>query len=84
MASPNGLGHPRLGLAISQAAAGGAVQRNTIKRVVREEFRQRLAELPPVDLVVSAGSNTGEASNAELRASLRGLWREVARRCESF
>jgi len=51
---PNGLGHHRLGLAVSKRA-GSAVQRNAIKRRVREAFRLLQHELPGAyDLVVSA------------------------------
>lgn len=52
-AAPNGLPHPRLGLAVS-GRWGGAVRRNRMKRLVREAFRLRRGEIPPgFDYVVS-------------------------------
>ena len=42
LAAPNDLDYPRLGLAISKKHAKRAVDRNRIKRIVRESFRQNL------------------------------------------
>jgi ribonuclease P protein component len=48
----NGLAVTRLGLAVPKR--GSAVERNRIKRVIREVFRLRRAALPPgFDLVIS-------------------------------
>lgn len=53
---PNDLGYHRLGLSVSRAV-GTAVQRNRIKRLLRESFRLMQHELPGVgrgyDLVVT-------------------------------
>lgn len=61
-ARPNGLGWPRLGLSVGKGA-GGALERNRIKRLIREAFRQ-LPELPRLgdscyDIVVGARSAKG-------------------------
>ena len=50
---------PRLGVTVS-ARVGNSVQRNRIKRLLREVFRQRRAELAPCDLVVIAKTGAGE------------------------
>ena len=44
----------RLGLAISKKNAKRAVDRNRIKRLIRESFRQNREKLPGIDLVVMA------------------------------
>lgn len=44
---------PRLGCAISKKV-GGAVVRNRVRRWIRETFRARQNELPPIDVVVVA------------------------------
>ena len=81
IARPNGLGHARLGLAVGVRAAGNAVKRNRVKRVVRETFRATQQELPSVDLVVNARPGAGQASGAAMRTSLLALWDRVRQRC---
>ena len=49
---PEGNTEARLGLVVAKKLLKRAVDRNKVKRVVREQFRLRLAGLPAVDLVV--------------------------------
>ena len=81
IARPNGLGHARLGLAVGVRAAGNAVNRNRVKRVVREAFRHIHQELPAVDLVVNARPAAGKASNADMTTSVMALWNRIRQRC---
>ncbi len=78
---PNSLGHPRLGLAIAARAAGDAVERNRIRRVVRESFRLAQRTLPAADIVIGARATIRTADNARLRNSLDGLWVRVQQSC---
>jgi ribonuclease P protein component len=48
-----GAGRARIGITVSSKVAN-AVERNRVKRWVREAFREIQAELPAVDLVVIA------------------------------
>jgi ribonuclease P protein component len=77
----NDEGRPRLGLAVASKMAGGSVERNRIRRVVRESFRLHQHELPAVDIVVSARARARGAGNHELRANIEELWRKVREQC---
>ena len=76
-------GGPRLGLAVAAKAAGNSVQRNRIRRLIRESFRLHQKELPACDLVVSARARVRGTPSSELRASLEALWIKVAEQCVS-
>ena len=77
-------GWPRLGLAVAVKTAGNAVERNRIRRVIRESFRLHQHEIPALDLVVSARARARGAVNVELRAQLEPLWQEVRVKCSSW
>ncbi|WP_424681640.1 ribonuclease P protein component [Frateuria sp. YIM B11624] len=74
---PNGLDHARLGLAISKRVSKRAVERNRIKRLVRESFRRVRPGLPPVDLVVMAREAAAGVPGTELLVELDTLWRRL-------
>lgn len=79
---PGRHGGARLGMAISKRHARTAVERNRVKRLVRETFRAQRSSLPAVDVVVLLRDRTDDASNAVLRAGLGrllGLLRERPR-----
>jgi ribonuclease P protein component len=78
---PNGLDHPRVGLAVAIKTMGNAVARNRLRRVVRESFRLAQHDLPAVDIVVAAKFPAREALTPTLRASLATLWQRVATTC---
>jgi ribonuclease P protein component len=73
----------RLGLAISRRHARHAVQRNRLKRIVRERFRLAGDELQGIDVVVLNKPAATDADNASLHASVEAhLRRIVAKRGE--
>lgn len=78
---PNGLDHPRLGLAIARKAVATATGRNRVKRLVREEFRQHQNELPAVDLVFYGHAGLARADAAQIRQTLAEFWLKVIDRC---
>lgn len=69
---------PRLGLAIAKKKARRAVDRNRLKRLVRETFRHRQTDLAGLDIVVMNRDRSAEASNTELNRSLDKLWSRLA------
>ena len=69
----------RLGLAISKKRARRAVDRNRIKRLVRESFRQHQQLLSGKDIVVMAREATATASKADLYKSLSAHWQQLSK-----
>lgn len=80
LARANPQGHARLGLAISKKQARLAVQRNRLKRLVRESFRVRQEALPSADIVVLARRGAADTPSPELAVALDRLWRKLSRR----
>jgi len=86
MARPNQAGHPRLGMIIAKKLLARAVDRNRVKRCVRESFRQSLSDLPACDFVVrliaipAPGDEARELSRAFRRAGHRAMakWPSMA------
>jgi ribonuclease P protein component len=78
IATANEIGAPRLGLAVAVRAAGGAVARNRLRRIIRESFRLNQRALPALDLVVSARPKAREVPARTLHESLAALWRRIA------
>ncbi len=72
--------HPacRLGQAVSRRVSKRAVDRNRIKRVVRESYRAIRADLPPFDILLIARSSAAGQDNASLRADLTRLWQKLS------
>ena len=79
---PNGLGHARLGLAISRKAARSAVVRNRIKRMIRERFRLNQHCLSPLDIVVIARPQLAGEDPAALCHSIERHWRRLISRID--
>ncbi|MBB1127039.1 ribonuclease P protein component [Thiospirillum jenense] len=74
----------RLGLAVSRKCAKTAVNRNRIKRLIRESFRLKDKRLNwvriDVDCVVIGRSAAATASNSDLRLSLNNHWLRLQQR----
>jgi ribonuclease P protein component len=73
----NDLGHARLGLAISKRVSKRAVERNRIKRLLRESFRRIRHQLPAVDLMVMAREQTAGVPGPDLLAEIDLLWKKL-------
>ena len=71
----------RLGLSIAARTVGNAVQRNRLRRVIRESFRARQHDLPAVDIVIGARASARGAAAAAVRAALATLWTQIIATC---
>ncbi|MCU7904767.1 MAG: ribonuclease P protein component [Candidatus Thiodiazotropha sp. (ex Epidulcina cf. delphinae)] len=83
LARTNRLGCARLGLAVSKKNCRLAVDRNRIKRLIRESFRQNQALLSGLDLVVVAGKGAVIAENRLCSNSLSLHWRKMVELCDA-
>ena len=77
MARPNALGQARLGMVIAKRLLPRAVDRNRIKRCVRETFRLQRQKLPACDFVVRLLGKP--VAGAEARDLARTLSRAAQR-----
>jgi ribonuclease P protein component len=71
----------RLGMAVSKKVARRAVDRNRLRRLMRESFRLNRPNLPDVDIVIMARPSIGALSNQEIRQRLDQHWARVKRQC---
>ncbi len=76
----NGGGEARLGLVVGKKLIKSAVRRNLVKRLVREQFRQRRAELPACDLVVRLMAKPGRIDRRSVAEEVVGLFARLPRR----
>nr|WP_232108434.1 MULTISPECIES: ribonuclease P protein component [Pseudomonas] len=79
LARENGLDHPRLGLVIGKKSVKLAVQRNRLKRLMRDSFRLNQQLLAGLDIVIVARKGLGEVENPELHQHFGKLWKRLAR-----
>jgi ribonuclease P protein component len=81
-ALPNELGHCRLGITVTRKV-GGAVERNKVKRMVREIFRNNVDDLKPdVDLVFHAYPGIDTTDRAALEREFLKRFSDLGRRVE--
>jgi len=79
LAAVSGKQTARLGLAISKKQVSRAVDRNRLKRLIREGFRHRCEELAGLDLVIMARRPALDVDNERLRRSLDNHWDKLIR-----
>ena len=79
LARENALDHPRLGMVIGKKSIKLSVERNSVKRQIRESFRCNQEVLSGWDIVIVARKGLGDLDNAELAQQFSKLWKRLAR-----
>jgi ribonuclease P protein component len=77
LAISNDRPNPRLGLVIAKKNVSLAVQRNRIKRQLRDAFRHNTMLLNKLDLVVLARKGADKLNNKQLKSTIGSLWQDL-------
>ncbi|MGB6976687.1 MAG: ribonuclease P protein component [Gammaproteobacteria bacterium] len=72
----NGQNHPRLGISLPKKVVPIAVQRNRIKRVIRESFRLQQNSLKGLDIIVVVKQKI-ELADSNFKMSLTEQWKKL-------
>ncbi len=76
----NSFTYPRLGIIVSKRNVRFAVARNTLRRIIKEQFRLNQHGLPGYDVVFVAYKQASGASNSEFHQCLSHLFNVLAKR----
>jgi len=74
------LSDPRLGIIVAKKHVKLAVQRNRIKRLLRESFRCKRHSLPKIDMVILAKKSADKLDSAVCAEEIQYLWRKLSRK----
>ncbi|HEY1726078.1 MAG TPA: ribonuclease P protein component [Steroidobacteraceae bacterium] len=80
---PNERDGARLGMSVAARILRRAVDRNRLRRLIRESFRHHQSALPRVDIVVGLRPGVKTADNQRLRVALQQLWHRISAPCTS-
>lgn len=76
----NNLAQGRIGLVIAKKHLSLAVQRNRIKRQLREEFRHQQQAFAGIDVIVLSRKGLVDLTNSDFRQQLRQQWQRVLKK----
>jgi len=80
---PNDIGHARLGLVVGKKVARRAVDRNYMRRVLREFFRIKQHEISHVDLVVRVQKKFEKEDFLQIKQEFESLIEKINRRTQA-
>ncbi len=75
--TPNQLSYARLGIIAGKQHLRRAVDRNRVRRVIRESFRHSQAALEGLDLIVMIRSGCSSVDTKTLRNDIDHLWQTI-------
>jgi ribonuclease P protein component len=75
--------YPRLGLAIAKKSAKRAIDRNRIKRLLRESFRNRQHQLPSIDIIAMCRPSAIQLTNKQILQQLEQQWSYIQKKLSS-
>ncbi|MGF1546964.1 MAG: ribonuclease P protein component [Thiotrichales bacterium] len=79
LSAPGTTPHARLGIVAAKRKVRKAVDRNRLKRLVRESFRVTSTQLPAYDIVVLLQVASNSMTNAEFSQRLQREWVKLSR-----
>lgn len=80
LAIKSGYEDPRLGLVIAKKHIRLAVERNRLKRLLRESFRKQQQLLIEMDIVILARSGSDKLDNENFVTLVEKMWQDLMRR----
>jgi ribonuclease P protein component len=84
LARDNSLPVARLGLIVGKKAVPKAVQRNRIKRLLRESFRHNKDSIGGMDIVILARNGLLQMDNSTLLDKTGILWKQLSTKCSEL
>ncbi len=70
----NNIGFPRLGIIVAKRNLKRSVDRNLIKRIIRESFRLNKARLPANDFIIIVRKPIKKVQREKLSQQLKNYW----------
>lgn len=82
LSTKNSLAYPRLGLVIAKRQVRTAVQRNRIKRILREQFRLLQYDLANVDIIVLVRPRVDQQDNPQLQGEVANCFQRLNKKIQ--
>lgn len=80
---PNLKDHARIGIIVGKRAVNSAVDRNRIRRVIRDSFRLNQEKLIGWDIVIIARQQCDTLSKEKIRKGINDLWERLLAQCQN-